>query len=405
MDDLYKISNKKYKIIDEKINEGAYSKIYEVINNINKNNKYIVKIQKISDKFEAINEIKLLNKLKKNKKKYFDNIKEYFNKCNINVNDPLIKDYINTSKIINIEDFYTNRDYIFIIFKKYDYTLEDFNIIYNKEFKETLPISLIKKITNSLFLGIYELNLSNIIHCDIKPDNILINIKHKKLKELFKDIKKHKINKHDLVKYIDILYIDFNISQKCNSICKSTTIQTTYYIAPEIILGNSDFNYTIDFWSIGCIIYELMSSKYLFDIFGYNEKNGINYQNYKIKSKKYSNNSEESSNYYNYSSYYNNRDIDNLTLLHYYRELFGDNNILQGNKLENYYINNKLLGTIENKKYENLIIFEKYIKNNIIYTIDLEFYNKILELFSKIFIYDFNKRLTIEEFLTNFIFT
>lgn len=403
MDELYTISNKKYKLIDEKLNEGAYSKIYEVINNNDKNNKYIVKIQKISDKYEAVNEIKLLMKLKKNKKKYFDSIKEYFNKLNLNTNDGLIKEYINTSKIINIEDFYTNRDYIFIIFKKYEYTLEDFNIIYNKEFKETLPISLIKKISNSLFLGIYELNLSNIIHCDIKPDNILISIKHKKIKDLFKDIKKHKINKHDLVKYIDILYIDFNISQKCNSICKSTTIQTTYYMAPEIILGNTNFNYTIDFWSIGCIIYELMTSKYLFDIFGFNEKNGINYKDYKIKSKI----SEEStnSNYYNYSSYYNTSTIDNLTLLHYYRELFGDNFILTGNKVENYYNNNKLLGTINTKKYENLIIFEKYIKDNIIDNTNLEFYNKILELFSKIFIYDYNNRLTIEEILNNYIFT
>lgn len=408
MSDLLEISNGKYKLLESQINEGAYSKIYDVVNNMDKKNKYIVKVQKISDRLEAINEIKILLKLKKNKDLYFTKINEYFknnntisNSINSNsINSNYINEYINTSKIINIEDFYTNREFIFIIFKKYEYTLEDFNIIYNKEIKETLPISLIKKIINSLFLGIYELNLSNIIHCDIKPNNIMINTTQKNLKEIIKDIKKKKIDKNDLIKYIDIIYIDFNISQKCNSICKSTTIQTTYYMAPEIILGNTNFNYTIDFWSIGCIIYELITSKYLFDIFGYNIKNGNNFKNYIIESKRFSQSNDSNESYDN--SYYDT--TDNFILLHYYRELFGDNYILNGNKVDKYYKNNLLLGTIENKRFENLIVFENYIKNNIINNNNSNFYNQIIELFKKIFIYDYNKRLTIEDFLNQFIF-
>jgi serine/threonine protein kinase len=397
MEDLYEISEGKYKILDEKINEGAYSKIYNVINTKTKNKKLIAKVQKISDKYEAINEIKLLLKLKKNKQIYFNKIKEYF--INHQNSEYDLNEYLTTSKIIDIEDFYSNREYIFIIFKKYEYTLEDLNIIYNKEFKEVLPSNLTKKIINSLFLGIYELNLSNIIHCDIKPNNILIKTKNKNLKELFRDIRNNKVKKQDLVKYIDILYIDFNISQKCNSICKSTSIQTIYYIAPEIILGNQEFNYTIDFWSIGCIIYELIAGKYLFDIFGYNIKNGNNYINYQINKNNSISTNDSYSSYYD--SYTNN---DNIILLYMYRELFGDNLIIKGNKIKDYYIDNKLLGTIENKKIDNLILFEKYIKNNIIYNIDIDFYNNIIKLFSNIFIYDYNKRLTIEEYLNNFIF-
>ncbi len=406
MEELYEISNKKYKIEDSIINEGAYAKIYNVekISDNKQNNKYIVKVQKISDKYEAINEIKLLLKLKKNKKNYYTKVKEYFSKLELDLNDEILKDYLATSKIIEIEDYYTNIDYIFIIFKKYDYTLEEFNIIYNKEFKEVLPISLTKKLINSLFLGLYELNLSNIIHCDIKPNNILITTKNKNLKTLFKDIKKKKLNKNDLVKYIDILYIDFNISQKYHSICKSTRIQTIYYMAPEVILGNTEFNYTIDFWSIGCVIFELLSAKYLFDIFGYNLKNGNNYEKYEIQKNNFTISETNNSNSYYSDSYYDDNK-DNLILLHYYRELFGDNKILTGNKLNNYYINNKLLGTIENKYLDNLFKFENFIKDNIVYNNKEQFYNKIIDLFNKIFIYDYNKRLTIEEYLNNFIFT
>lgn len=44
---------------------------------------------------------------------------------------------------------------------------------------------------------------------------------------------------------------------------KHGTIQTRYYRAPEIILGNK-FNEKIDLWSIGCTIYELATGKILF---------------------------------------------------------------------------------------------------------------------------------------------
>ena len=35
-------------------------------------------------------------------------------------------------------------------------------------------------------------------------------------------------------------------------------ICSRYYRAPELIFGNSDYNYAIDVWSVGCVIAELM---------------------------------------------------------------------------------------------------------------------------------------------------
>ena len=42
------------------------------------------------------------------------------------------------------------------------------------------------------------------------------------------------------------------------------TIQTRYYRAPEVIYDEYDIE--CDMWSIGCIIYELITGEYLFDI-------------------------------------------------------------------------------------------------------------------------------------------
>jgi serine/threonine protein kinase len=391
MDNLNNISNGKYKLIEDKLTEGAYSKIYGVIRQ-DSNNKYIVKIQKISDRFEAVNEIKVLKKLKKNKSDYYQKVHSLLN----TQDNKTLSPYLNTSKIIDIDDFYSDKDYIYIIFKKYEYTLEDFNILYHKTFKESLPINLINKLVNSLFLGLYELSLSKIIHCDIKPNNIMITSSNKKIKELFNLIKKKKMKKDELIFNIDIIYIDFNLSQKYNDVCKSTKIQTLYYMAPEIILGNSYFTESIDLWSIGCIIYELLTGKYLFDIYNYNHLYGTHYSQYKNEK---SLDSSESS----YSSYeYANQ--EELILLHFYRECFGDNTYLNGNNVNKYYnsINNSkyLLGTMY-KKESNCEQFIQHIKNNMnIYNITIQ--NKILEIFNNIFIYDYSKRLTINEYLDKY---
>lgn len=405
MDNLYNISNGKYKFVNCKLTEGAYSKIYNIIKTDCKksNNKnYIVKIQKISDRYEAVNEIKILKKINENKTIYFENIKNILSKKNENNNT---LSYLNTSKIIDILDYYSDREYIYIIFKKYEYTLEEFNILYHKTFNENLPYNLIQKITNSLFLGLYELSLTKYIHCDIKPNNIMINSSNKQIKELFNLIKKNKLKKEDLINYIDILYIDFNLSQKYAAYCKSVKIQTLYYMAPEIVLGNSNFNESIDIWSIGCIIYELLTGKYLFDVLNYNYTYGEHFINYDIsnsnKSCNSSNQASDSSSDYSESYYYNNQ--EELILLYLYREFFGDNPYIIGDNVDKYYnTNNKLLfGTINIKELNNNQFIE-YIKNNINkYSTNIQ--NIILELFNKIFIYDFNKRLTINEYFDKFL--
>lgn len=80
----------------------------------------------------------------------------------------------------------------------------------------------------------------SVIHCDMKPENII-----------FTD------NTYQRVKIID-----FGASCDC---CANGFfyVQSRYYRSPEIVLGMK-YDFGVDMWSLGCIVYELVKCKPLF---------------------------------------------------------------------------------------------------------------------------------------------
>merc|ERR1719223_2566933 len=84
----------------------------------------------------------------------------------------------------------------------------------------------------------------NLVHCDLKPENIMI-------------VKQHKSVENLSTKIIDFGTVCFNKEPKY------MYIQSRFYRAPEVVLellyGNE-----IDLWSFGCILYEIFEGKPLF---------------------------------------------------------------------------------------------------------------------------------------------
>lgn len=96
-----------------------------------------------------------------------------------------------------------------------------------------LSMSFIKKITLQLFQSLKVLESCGIIHCDLKPENVLMmNLTRPGIK-----------------------LIDFGSSCYGNKRLY-TYIQSRFYRAPEIILG-IPYTTAIDVWSLGCILTEL----------------------------------------------------------------------------------------------------------------------------------------------------
>ncbi|CAK9435699.1 uncharacterized protein LODBEIA_P04260 [Lodderomyces beijingensis] len=88
--------------------------------------------------------------------------------------------------------------------------------------------------------GISFLHGHSIIHCDIKPENIMV--------KLPADHESTELN---------VKLIDFGSSCFDNEQCFSY-IQSRFYRAPEIILG-AEYNNKIDIWSVGCVLAELFT--------------------------------------------------------------------------------------------------------------------------------------------------
>lgn len=79
-----------------------------------------------------------------------------------------------------------------------------------------------------------------IIHCDIKPDNILVNEKRNILK-----------------------LCDFGTALSTSEKNITQYLASRFYRAPEIIMG-LEFSHGIDMWALGCTIYELYTADILF---------------------------------------------------------------------------------------------------------------------------------------------
>ncbi|KAG0722127.1 Dual specificity tyrosine-phosphorylation-regulated kinase 2 [Chionoecetes opilio] len=101
-------------------------------------------------------------------------------------------------------------------------------------------LSLIKRFAHSLVQCLKLLHRENIIHCDLKPENVLLKQRGSS----------------------SIRIIDFGSSCYVHQRVY-TYIQSRFYRSPEVILG-LPYGLSIDMWSLGCILAELYTGYPLF---------------------------------------------------------------------------------------------------------------------------------------------
>ena len=168
-------------------------------------------------------------------------VKEFLDFSHNRTNFKLIKKEIVIMSSINsiyavkiFDHFEYNKNYYIVMEYCENGDLSNLINKYKKE-KKKIENNLIWKIIHSVFNAINELYNFNIIHRDIKPSNIL------------------------LTKNNEIKLADYGVSRFLNKYeLAATMIGTPYYMCPEI-LDNKKYNYKCDMWSLGCVIFELIT--------------------------------------------------------------------------------------------------------------------------------------------------
>ncbi|CAG8604770.1 16690_t:CDS:10 [Funneliformis mosseae] len=142
-----------------------------------------------------------------------------------------------THNIIHMNDHFYFRNHLCIAFELLSINLYEF--IKSSNF-QGFSLGLIKRFCVQLLNSLSLLQRHNIVHCDLKPENVLL--------------------KHPTKSSIKV--IDFGSSCFENEKVY-TYIQSRFYRSPEVILGMT-YNMAIDMWSLGCILAELYTGYPLF---------------------------------------------------------------------------------------------------------------------------------------------
>eukprot|EP00931_Biecheleriopsis_adriatica_P011104 TRINITY_DN112184_c0_g1_i1.p1 TRINITY_DN112184_c0_g1~~TRINITY_DN112184_c0_g1_i1.p1 ORF type:complete len:600 (-),score=100.77 TRINITY_DN112184_c0_g1_i1:34-1659(-) len=135
--------------------------------------------------------------------------------------------------IVRMLDYFVYRRHVCIVFEELHCNL--YELLKHHKFKG-LSLEFIQNITEQLVTALQCLQDANIIHCDLKPENVML------------------CNGHDS----KIKLIDFGGAAFEGQLNMFTYIQSRFYRAPEVLLRvPPPFTGAIDVWSLGCVCAEL----------------------------------------------------------------------------------------------------------------------------------------------------
>jgi serine/threonine protein kinase len=224
------IKNKRYKLT-KLIGGGAYSRVYEGLDR--KNNKTVAIKMQHSGKYYnncAKQEIKILRKITKGSKQ---------------------KKTVTPPVIQLLTSFKLKKHYV-MVFPLFG---DDLHALKRRLFFEgkRLPLVVVKHIFKQVLRACMFTHTSGIVHTDIKCENVLLN---KKVKDI--DLEKFPLDDFKVV------LTDFGTATEDED-HYTEYIQTLEMRAPEAIF-NGDWDFKVDVWSLGCLLFELLTLNTLFSL-------------------------------------------------------------------------------------------------------------------------------------------
>uniref|UniRef100_A0A8C6T4X5 Protein kinase domain-containing protein n=1 Tax=Neogobius melanostomus TaxID=47308 RepID=A0A8C6T4X5_9GOBI len=153
----------------------------------------------------------------------------------------LMKWSMNESNIVTCIGEFTHLDSEILVFEKLDVNLEKYIC---QSHCKPMPLTHIRDVVKQMGSALSALSITEIIHTDIKPSNIMT-------------VKPNQ-------KSFQIKLIDFGSALSTSDAKQGSTLGTIGFMSPEIMLG-LPFTQATDVWSLGCVVAYLMLGYPLFN--------------------------------------------------------------------------------------------------------------------------------------------
>lgn len=214
MDKVGTVIGKRFKLV-KKLGKGSYGSVFECIDLKTKKKCAIKKI----DDIETTSDIRRV------------------------IREVMILKSFNHDNLLSAVSFHLEAHgkilHVYLITEIMDFDL--FKVI--RRGRDELSNQHIQYIMYQIFLAMYVLHHNNIVHRDIKPNNILLNDN------------------------CDLKICDFGFAREVEndpSLDITEYVVTRFYRAPEIMLNSKKYGTEVDIWSVGCTFFELLDCKILF---------------------------------------------------------------------------------------------------------------------------------------------
>ncbi|KAL8955046.1 MAG: hypothetical protein Q9183_006815 [Haloplaca sp. 2 TL-2023] len=140
--------------------------------------------------------------------------------------------------LVRLERVFEHKGHLCMVFENLSINLREVL----KKFGRDVGINLkaVRVYAQQMFLGLSLLRKCNVLHADLKPDNVLVNESRNTLK-----------------------ICDLGSASDSSENEITPYLVSRFYRAPEIILG-MPYDFGIDVWSVGCTLFELYTGKILF---------------------------------------------------------------------------------------------------------------------------------------------
>ncbi|XP_070612219.1 serine/threonine-protein kinase D1 isoform X1 [Erythrolamprus reginae] len=143
--------------------------------------------------------------------------------------------------VVNLECMFETPERVFVVMEKLHGDMLE--MILSNE-KGRLPERITKFLITQILVALRHLHFKNIVHCDLKPENVLLA----------------SADPFPQVKLCDFGFARI-IGEKS---FRRSLVGTPAYLAPEV-LRNKGYNRSLDMWSVGVIIYVSLSGTFPFN--------------------------------------------------------------------------------------------------------------------------------------------